>query len=182
MNTNDEVIEKLKEPRKILLTELLNTERSAYGRADGVWRALDSKAQGTVTIAGVFIAIGFAYVKDIREAKINFSEIEAVGLAVALSFFLLSVVLSLWVLWVRSKVAMPDGESDCLRMILDADEAELDECTQRYRHDLAGIWKRASANLKQHNSTKGKLLFYAQLALLLAIAILAFLEGLRNFV
>jgi hypothetical protein len=85
--------------KESFLDKALDAYEVSYKELAANWRSLEVKAQGSITIAGVFIAASFAFLQKIQPELIL---VEKVVLGLALLLLVASVLLAVRVLAVRS--------------------------------------------------------------------------------
>lgn len=78
-----------------------------YEAVCSIWREIDTKAQGTITVAGIFVAATFAVITRFPS---HFSMPELWTLRMSIGSLVLSVVASLAALWVRKFDYPPTGQ------------------------------------------------------------------------
>jgi hypothetical protein len=154
-----------------LLDRSLKYCTADYDLATATFAALDSKAQATFGVAGVFVAGTVALLNSLRVSD------SPSGWAVALvvlTYVLLvaSIATSLISLKVR-EVATPIDSASVARMTLEVvtlpDEELTDEVRANWYRDQLGEWKRVIQEVDGVNSMKGRWLVWAQALLLVAI-------------
>lgn len=89
---------------RVFRERVLLTYREEYKELSDIWRSLDTKAQGTVTMSGAFIALAFGFLRDS-----NFHGIQLLLLIFSLVFLILCVLFSVISLLVRSIISPPYG-------------------------------------------------------------------------
>ena len=138
-----------------------------YKELTGAWRNLDAKAQGNVTVAGIFIAGVFTYLT----AFPNLGVFEAVVLTATILFLVACVIFS--VLVFRVGEMPPHYLGDFMReMVGDLQEktdGEFPEYLLRFYTAHARGWDKSSKQLIKKNKHKGKRLWQAEVCLLIAI-------------
>lgn len=165
--------------RCLVLTELeltqsvLSSYQEEAKKLDDTWRLLETKAQGTTAVVGVFIAAVFAIARSLPaglSAGYRGLLVASVALLVA------SVLLSVAALRVRSVIAHPGG-AVTRKLVLDylgvrtADDAE--ERYVRSLHDQCVLWENATRTHLSANRSKARLLLMAQLCLVAATVVFA---------
>ncbi len=168
--------------RDQLLAGALQSYRDEYKELSDTWRHVEGKAQGTITVSGIFLAAAFAFVRDLTGAGTGL--LEKSILAVAVGMLTATVILAVLSLRVREVVAPPLGES-LDEMITDlsgvTDAAEIAERLPRFVGDQLQMWKNANEAVDQVTKGKAGLVAWAQRLLLLAIALVAVLTGITIF-
>jgi hypothetical protein len=155
--------------RQTLRQMALDSYREEYKELSDVWKALETKAQGTVTIAGIFIAAAFTFAKDLATTRLDFYGNLFLGAAII--FLIPTIILSVLVLWRRTVKSIPGGEAveqwaDDIGETLDED---LPEMTRRFIDQQSSVWKTTVSSAKEAITQKENLLHAAQILLLLAI-------------
>jgi hypothetical protein len=158
-----------------LASDALASYREEYRELSETWRHLESKAQGTVAIAGIFLAGVFAFVRALSESAGIWDKIL---LLAAVSLLVLSVLSAILALRVRQVAGPPVGDSlDALVKDLLGPEGATQEDLVAFVRDQTGMWADANKDVHEHNQTKAGHLFRAQILLLIAILVVAFLTG-----
>lgn len=116
------------EIKEALHTTAMESYRDEYQRFIDIWKGLDTKAQGTVTIAGIFIATVFAFIRDIK--NLNLGDKGRWVLIAAIACLVLSVVLSILALTLR-KVAAPPTADLIAQMVRDIVRLQPDETAEQ---------------------------------------------------
>jgi hypothetical protein len=144
-----------------------------YKELTGAWRNLDAKAQGNITVAGIFIAGAFAYLTKFTQPGIA----EAGIFFLTVLFLMVCVVLSVLVL--RVSEVPPHYLGGFMRYMVRALEGKTNEEFQvhlpLYHNEHAAHWNESSEKLIVANESKGKLLWAAQVFLIAAILSVALL-------
>ncbi len=146
------------------------------------WRHLDSKAQGTITVAGVFLAAAFAFVRTLSVWKMDLGcQIMLVG---SLTCLISTVVISVVAIRVRAVTGPPLGQllQKTVRDLLNVtDEKEMPARYRNHLNDQLNAWSQTIEDVRTQNSRKAKLLNAAHIVLLLAISLVAMMTGLLIF-
>lgn len=152
-----------------------------YKELSETGRGLESKAQGSIAVAGIFIAAAFAYIRDITPIALSPEKI-LLGLAILL--LVLSVILSILALRVRKVTAPPLGEfthyyiKDLLQV---TDEAAFQEYLPVVFNDHATRWLNIKQETYKLNQIKARYLWSAQLFLMASILTVALLTLIKLF-
>lgn len=158
-----------------LRREALEAYREDYKELVDNWRSLESKAQGAVAIAGIFIAGAFAF---IREIDTNTYLIEKILLVAVILFLITSVAFSVYALKIRAIAAPPFG-ANVERLVNDLlnieDQSEIAERLPNYINDQISEWKKVNGEVEIAIESKAERLWRAQRALLYAILTIAVL-------
>jgi hypothetical protein len=153
-----------------------------YKERIAAWRNLDTKAQGNVAIAGIFMAGAFAYISKAVCQQPAFLELLLFGLTVLL--LMVSTVLAILVLQIREMPRPPLG-TYVSKIAKDLSAVGRDKEFQIYarkrfdRHTEE--WGDANIQLASKNNEKGRYLWRAQLFLLAAISAAALLTLIKTF-
>ena len=151
-----------------LLDVSLKAFEEEHRELSETWRHIETKAQGTVAISGIFLAGVFAF---IRFRWDDAGSAEALLLVLSMLLIVCSVIGSLMALRVRSVSAAPRGEQlhRLVEDLQDAGEAETPERIRRFLGDQIGSWKSVNEAVQRINSNKAGWLMTAQVFLLAAI-------------
>jgi multisubunit Na+/H+ antiporter MnhG subunit len=130
------------------------------------WRAIETKAQGTIATTGILIAANLAF---IRELESNASTLERVLLALLLAASILALGLAVAALRVRTVSEAPFAVS-IEPLIMDFVRApQLDEEAWRdVVREQGKVWGSTNANLHQANDFKARRVAFGQAALAVA--------------
>jgi hypothetical protein len=155
--------------RRSLRQTVLDSYKDEYKEFSEVWKSVETKAQGTVTIAGIFIAAAFTFAKDLAATRLDWYGKLFLGAAIVL--LIPSIVLSVLALRRRTIKSIPAGSQveQWADDIQDASEEDLAELTQRFIDQHSLIWKETTESTKAAVAQKEGLLYAAQLLLLFAI-------------
>jgi len=155
------------EKKAELRDKALQASYDEYKEQVAAWRNLDTKAQGNVTVAGIFIAGIFTYLSKFTLAGLA----EAGFLLLALLSLVGCVLLSLFVLRVRD--VPPHYLGAFMRWMVKTLKGKTDEAFQRYLpllyEDHAELWHESYEKFAKKNKHKGDLLWATQLLLIFAI-------------
>jgi hypothetical protein len=162
--------------RDRLLTDALQSYRDEYRDLSDTWRHIDSKAQGTVAVAGIFLAAVFAFVRNLVTSAPGTSE--KLLLVTGVLLLVAAVILSVFALRIREVVGPPlgqqiDGQIRALLQVTDTEE--LDERVPRFVGDQLTMWRNANLHAHGVNKAKADLVSWAQFVLLIAMVIVSVL-------
>jgi hypothetical protein len=130
---------------------------------------MDGKAQGTITIAGVFLAAVFATVRAVAEGV---ATLDKVLIALAVLLLGISVVFAGLALRVRAIPAGPPGDEvqRAIEDIVDARADEQDECRIQFLRSQIIAWAECARTLVHANAAKARHVKWAQGLLFVGIA------------
>jgi hypothetical protein len=174
------------EIKKSLYKETLDAYVAQYKDITETWKSLETKAQGTVAIAGIFIASAFVFIKDIRTSNLAFNL--KLLLVAAIVCLVLSVVCAILALTLRSITSPPGGEKINL-IVKDILKLKEGETTETHAAALPALrlslfyeqirdWKKAIESANAIIAFKVKCLWCAQWLLVLAIVFVVSLTSL----
>jgi len=156
-----------------MLSQALTAASDVYKENARISALLDDKAQKTATIAGIFLAAAFAFLR--RESVQDLKMAGGLGgmllFGASLAFFLLCIVASGLVLWVR-KLRLPPDPNRILTvcdLLLHDPAGPSDDARENHMRDQTRSWNRANETQDQVISDKSKKLLAAQWLLLLGI-------------
>jgi hypothetical protein len=154
------------------LTSALEAFRAEYADLSDTWRQLEAKAQGTVAIAGIFLAAAYAFVRDLRAA--TSSGLLRIGIALAVLLFLASVVLAVLALRVREVQAPPVGDTlrELAEDLMQVSPADRGERMPDFLRDQMRLWPETNADLRKQTEAKAGQVRWAQRLLLFAICVI----------
>lgn len=167
------------EIRHNLHSSVIEAYANEYKELAETWRNLESKAQSAITVAGIFIAGAFAYVREIKPPT---HTTEKVLLEVSVGFLIASVVLSILALRLR-KVAAPLMGDNMNTMVgdllqLSDDENFLKRLPDHY-NDQSGLWRKVKEETHAANQSKARFLWWSHITLVIAIVVVACITVLK---
>jgi hypothetical protein len=142
---------------------------------------LDTKAQNTTTIAGVFLAAVFAFLQGDNLTKfICLGGIHAIRLlGVSIVLLLSSALFCLYTMRIRKLVAPLESKAldKMVQDLLRADPSEFtDTIAENFLRDQVSVWKEVLTDMSRKNLDKAKAVFIGQVLLITAIIIIAILS------
>lgn len=124
------------------------------------WRSIEVKAQGAIATTGILIAGILAF---IRELEVGTSPLERILLALLLIASIVTMVLGVTAVWVRT-VSEPPFSVSVQPLIMDfIRESSLNE--EHWRdvvREQVKVWGQTNSNLHDANQAKARLVVYAQ--------------------
>lgn len=175
MLANEGTIEKVKNS---FYQTALNAYKADYDRLIDSRKAIESKAQTTITVAGIFIAAVFAFIRELN--SLNLSLIGKIILIIAVLLLTISVFCSIFVLLKRvtlqpltggqvyntaaeliKKLELSSKKSRTVTFFSDAESDFLGNQIGRFHEPIK--------SLEKSNKLKGDYLDYAQYCLFAAI-------------
>ena len=169
MSTVPEIHERM---RKATLDAYLEE----YKQLKETWRSIETKAQGSIAVAGIFIAGGLAF---LTKLEAHLGRADKALLFIGLTCLIGSVILSILVL--RTKVANvpPLGSivgAYALGMLRLKSVDDLEVHTGAFFRDVVTGWRNIIGEVTAANASKARTLWVAQLFLILAILVVAVLS------
>lgn len=166
---------KASETKNTLRETILESFVNEYKELADTWRNLETKAQGTAGIAGIFIAGALGYLHDLSGSVYLY---EKIFLTVTIACLVSTVVSSVLVLRIRKISSPPLGEY-MDKLINDLfeidDDKDFFERVPLVVTDRISAWKRVIHDAAASNAVKAKHLWRAQLFLITAIISVALL-------
>ena len=169
--------------KEALQKAVVETHREEYGKLTDIWKGLETKAQATVTIAGIFIAAAFAFVREFKALQL--SEANKIVLIAAFSCLVLSIILSILVLTLRKVSPPPTGgemrqiAADVLRLRSDETADQHDESIPDLYLDFFNehviLWQRVIVSASKVIKWKVRCLWAAQWLLMFATFLIVWL-------
>ena len=150
--------------------------QSEYGELSDSWKQLDSKAQATATIAGIFIAASFAF---IRNSALQLTGLEKTLLLLVLASLIVSILLAVTAMLVRT-VPVPPTPENIAEMVTDLLETLPEEHEERLGGliaDTINAWLPINRELRRELLVKAAKLENAQRALIAAACLMATLTA-----
>ncbi|HEX8499702.1 MAG TPA: hypothetical protein VF659_03855 [Pyrinomonadaceae bacterium] len=168
--------------KESFLDKALDAYEVSYKELAANWRGLEAKAQGSITVAGVFIAASFAFLQKIQP---ELRAVEKILLGAGLFFLVMSVLLAVSVLLVKSVPAPIFGDKIArfATSLYEADEgAEFPQSAMgRYRAYFEE-WQKVIDATQELTMRKAGRLSQAHGFLRAAIVTVAILAGARVLV
>lgn len=144
------------------------------------WRQLDSKAQSTATIAGIFMAGAFAF---LQSSSVQLTVVQKFIFFLIIAALVLSIAFAVYSMLVES-IPMPPTSSKICEMLTDLLPQSDSELERRYDGLIADIidpWVAVNGSLLGKIAGKGGKIKVSQVALLAAAAGLTILTLLVLF-
>jgi hypothetical protein len=166
-------------PRGDLFKSVLDAYRVEYGELYQTWRSIDTKAQGNVAIAGIFLAGLFVYVKDIDPAGLWWQKTVLVVSGCALVF---SVLIAVLVLQVRIRWSPQVGKNieKLAHDLLDlSDESDMGNRLPAFQSDQVEGWKNSVDKIREIVTGKANKLYCAQVLLAVGVVCIAIITILK---
>jgi hypothetical protein len=161
----------LTELKKNLIQFTYDRTEHEHDELSETWKLLDSKAQASAGIAGVFVAASFAFV---RNTALQIDVTEKWLLSLALIMLAASIFSAVVAMLIRS-VAMPLSGSDTaisVGDILKQPESELAERQNNLIVDVVIQWANVNARIKELLIKKGRRVEFSQASLVGASVII----------
>ncbi len=170
----------MKNSRIELLEWTLQSCTDEYKDKGLTFSNLDTKAQNTITIAGIFLAAGFAFLQGDNLTKlICLGGIYAIILlGGSIVFLLSSAFCCLYTMKIRKIVAPLGSEAldKIVQDILGVDPSEFtNTTTENFLRDQISVWKEVLTDMSKTNLDKAKAVLVGQMLLASAIVIIAIL-------
>lgn len=146
--------------------------QAEYGELSDNWKQLDSKAQATATIAGIFMAASFAF---IRNSALQLTGLERVLLLFVLASLIVSILLAVAAMFVRT-VPVPPTPENIAEMVSDLLETAPKEHEERLGGliaDTINAWLPINRELRKELLVKASKLENSQWALVVAADLMA---------
>lgn len=166
------------EAHKLLNQEILSAAKNYYAELVQNRAALDKKAEGTISIAGIFLAAIFAFARELTGSA---SSIEKTLLSVIVVALVSVVILSLLCLWTRRSRTSPSASlvRNYISPVINADDTSPEEeylyMSVSALNSLSNVWDDVSTEVLATVVRKGRLVKTAQFILLLSIVLVAFI-------
>lgn len=153
--------------------------QDAYKERTDNWKSLETKAQGSIAIAGIFIAGAFAYIDKSAATMTMPQQFLAI---IAVASLVASVLLAVHALKIQEVLTPPYGSFvkanvDCFLSI--TGEAEFRERVEYFDYDMVSQWERVLNVVDEQIAKKVDCLFNAQASLVFAVVVVAILAASR---
>ena len=155
--------------------------RAEFSRAEETWRAIETKAQGTVAVAGIFAGFALNFAKDLPTSATAPARWLTVS---AVSVLALSIGCAAGSLMVRSLDDPPSGgfHEELRDALWDQPSYARWEYVAPLRRNVILAWQQANASRGTANARKARLVRVSQGFLLSAIVVAAVLAVYVTFV
>ncbi len=160
---------------------VVNSYQEAYKERADNWKSLETKAQGSITVAGIFIAGAFAYIDKGAAGMTPPQQLLVVAAVVSL---VASVLLAVYALKIQEILPPPYGgfvKVNVERFLDIGDEAEFRERVEYFDYDLTSQWEEVLSVIDRQLRKKVDLLANAQASLVFAVVVVAVLAISRLF-
>jgi len=157
-----------------LLQEALISYKEEYEEYSDLWHKLDSKAQATISISGIFLAAIFAFIRILSESAACTEKYFLSGSIILLSF---TVLCGLGVLWIKSVPCAPYGTAikEFFDDLLESDQEITPDDIDAFTKDKIDLWENTNNDTYKVITTKGRILLLAHVFLVLAILLVSIL-------
>jgi len=159
--------------REVLEKEVVAAYQLEYQDLLATFQGLDTKAQGTITTNGIFLAGIFAF---LNAASFAVDSIAKVLVLCAVALLIAAILLAIFGMHVREMAGPPSGsQADKMASHLLAleNDAEIEARLPGYYSERAQAWSNCLAPLRRSVESKAELIWYAQLSLLLGMIFVA---------
>jgi hypothetical protein len=162
-------ISQAKDSLRKLVLEAYRDEHKEYVAN---WRNLETKAQGTVAVAGIFIAGVFAF---LTKSDASITQYENFLLLMAVGFLVSSVISSVLVLKTRKFPQPPLGAfvDHSVKYLLPVDDSTFFERLERFNVEYPETWRVVIKETEKIVRLKADRLWIAQILLVFAISSVA---------
>ncbi|EFL50690.1 hypothetical protein DesfrDRAFT_2631 [Solidesulfovibrio fructosivorans JJ]] len=170
MNNKDEM-------HKLLNIEILETAKQHYSELRQTWSLLDKKAESSITVAGIFLAAIFAFMKEFSHEIGWFEKLTIVWIVI---FLMSTIALALAALWGRRSYISPPSESirKHVNSLLKTKDASQDNdfisLSISSLNYFSTDWDKVSDDLFKKINIKGRYVLISQIALLTSLILVSF--------
>ncbi|MGB7624774.1 MAG: hypothetical protein WBN92_20700 [Terriglobia bacterium] len=155
----------------------LDSYRDEYRELCNQWQNLDTKAQGTGAIAGIFLAAAVAWSRNMSDP---ITRLEGGLLVSTVATLVFSIVLTVFAMRIRTITAPPLGDSTT-EMVKDLTQinvtGEIKERIPRFLQDQISLWRDCNEETQKQNLSKARKIWCAQITLLIAACLVSVLLG-----
>jgi len=157
---------------------VIDAYRDEHGERIANWRNVETKAQGNVAVAGIFIAGVFAFITKSGEALTHY---ENFILLIAVLFLISSVIFSILVLQIRTIPEAPLGSflDYTVKRLLPLDPDEFFERVSTFNAEHSKEWRTVTNETIKILQLKADRLWIAQRLLVIAISSVALATVIR---
>ena len=167
------ILDDVMEAKSALRKTILDAYQNEYKDLSDTWRSLDTKAQGGITVAGIFLAAVFAYIE-----KVTLTSFDRVFLVFAIALLVFTVFLAVKSLMIREVPSPPLGlcyDHYGTGLLSVKDDLEFVERNDLFFYDVLMEWRRYVQRALVDYRHKASYLYPAQMLLLFAAGIVAVL-------
>ena len=161
------------EEKRALRKTILDAYYNEYKDLSDTWRSMETKAQGGITVAGIFLAAVFAYIE-----KVTLTRFDKVLLIIAIALLVFTVFLAVKSLMVHEVPSPPLGlccDHYGTRLLSVKDDLEFIERVDLFFYDVVIEWRQYVKRALLDYRHKASYLYPAQVLLLFAAGIVAVL-------
>ncbi len=168
----------ISEKKESLKQTVLDSYREEYKDYADNWRNLETKAQGNIAVAGIFIAGVFAF---LTKGNYTPNEYDRFLLLLSIGFLVASIVASIFVLQTRTVKVPPLGSfvDYQIKRILKVDDADFHERVRRFGLEHFNKWREVMDAMDKTVQSKADRLWIAQILLMAAILSIALLTFIK---
>lgn len=169
------------ELRKSLQTAVLDSYSEKYKELSEIWRNLETKAQGTITIAGIFIAGALAYIREISPQTYLY---EKLFLGISIVCLIICVIYSILALYIRDVSGSPIGKilDDLAQKFFKVkNDKDFQAYIEKFPVNQCAAWRKTEESVCKEIKLKADHLLKAHIFLVLAVLIIALLSILKLF-
>lgn len=168
----------ISETKESLRKSAIDAYRDEYKEYANFWRNLEAKAQGNITVTGIFIGGIFVL---ITKSESRISEPERFFLLLSIGLLFLSVIFSVLVLKTRNIPAPPLGSfmDYSVKRLLEVEDADFHERVRRFNNDYFNKWQGVTTQMVKALRLKASRLWAAQILLMVAILTVSMLAAVR---
>ncbi len=159
-----------------LLLLSLDAHKAEYLEHSDNWKNLETKAQGAVAIAGIFLAVLFSWVHDIPQ---NYSCLEYFLLIASIVLLVSSVICAILGLKIRKVCFPPIGSMDgdiTIDILSIEDKKEFKERIPAFLNDQIHVWDETNKDIQNNNERKAKYIEVSQITIMAAACVVALLS------
>lgn len=172
------VLNAMSEQRISLIKEMFNASVSEFTNAQNSFNALDTKAQNTTTIAGIFLASILAFLNsEILQKFVATGKLFSVIILGTVTVFLIFATLfCLFSIIIRDTPTLKlKNIQNELEAILKQPEKQLETRYENFLLSRIREWINIANELRETNQKKATMIFLGQICLMVSIISMAFL-------
>ncbi|HWN11811.1 MAG TPA: hypothetical protein VNO50_21470 [Pyrinomonadaceae bacterium] len=163
--------------RAEIVENLLDSCKAEYSEAAATFTALDTKAQNTITVSGIFLAAALAFFRGAElQQLVTIGGATLILLAIVVLVLMLAIIFCIWGMRIRdvpiADAAFSEKEA---RQILKEPAESLNELFEGHLFDQARNWNSLSSAVREANDRKAWAVRWGQLLLGSAILLVALL-------
>jgi hypothetical protein len=160
-----------------LSTMALDAYRYEYADSLSLWEGLERKAQGTTAIAGIMLAAGFAFARQLDANVGALPRLLLIGVVLTLLFSIWQSVRALTITRVEPRPSADAISQQVIDALQSPDRNALPDLVNGVRHEQLEHWRSSNAVLAAACGQKASLVQKSQSAILISALLIGIVTG-----